>query len=85
MIPKQEMFKGLITIIRPLALVEKEKIQRLARKLNLPVCKNRCPSSENTNRARMRKILGEIYSLNKKVKGNIKNALSNIRPEYLLY
>ncbi len=84
MVPKQEMFKGLITIIRPLALVEKEKITRLAKELGLPVCKNECPSSQNTNRAKMRQILKEIYSLNRKVKGNIKNALSNIRREYLL-
>ena len=84
MTPRQDMFKGLITIIRPLALVEKEKIARLARQLGLPVCKNECPSSQATNRARIRKILDEMYRLNKKVKGNIKNALSNVKPEYLL-
>ncbi len=83
MLPRQTMFKGLLTIIRPLSFVEKEKIERFAKELGLPVCENRCPSAFRSNRSRIRRILSEIYSHNKKTKGNITRALFNPRPEYL--
>lgn len=83
MLPKQEMFKGLITIIRPLAMVDKEKIEKLSKLLKLPVCQNPCPSSGKSERTHIRQLLNELYSKNNKIKGNIANALSNIRLEYL--
>ncbi len=84
MVPKQEMFKGLITLIRPLALVEKPKIERLARKLSLPVVSNPCPSAKNSTRTDIRRLLEDIYRINPKAKGNIMRALSHVRLEYLL-
>lgn len=84
MVPRQEMFKGLITIIRPLSLVEKKKIDKLANNLGLPVCKNLCPSAGKTKRQEIKSLLNQLYSHNKKIKGNIRRALSHIRPEYLL-
>jgi len=83
MLPRQEMFKGLITIIRPMVLVEKEKIEKAASMLALPVCQNPCPSSQVSTRRKIRSLLNELYSTNKKVKGNIRRALFHIRPEYL--
>ncbi len=83
MMPKQQMFKGLITIIRPLAMADKEKIVSVAQMLELPVCQNPCPSSGKSERTYIRQLLTELYSKNKKIKGNIANALSNIRLEYL--
>ncbi len=84
MVPRQEMFKGLITIIRPLALVEKPSVERLARQLDLPVLENPCPSSGQGRRSRLRALLQELYRENRKVRGNIRRALSRVRPEYLL-
>ncbi len=83
MLPRQEMFNGLITIIRPLALTEKEKIKRASTILRLPVCENICPSSNTTRRQEIRNLLDSLYSTNRKIKGNIKRALFHIRPEYL--
>lgn len=83
MLPKQEMFKGLITIIRPMALVGKEKIEKTTCLMGLPVCENPCPSAGKTRRQDIRQLLEQIYSMNRKIKGNIRKALFNIRPEYL--
>jgi len=84
MVPRQVMFKGLITLIRPLALVEKSKIDRLAAELNLPVIENPCPSAKRTKRAELKVLLEAIYKGNRKARGNIMHALSNVRSEYLL-
>jgi len=83
MLPRQEMFKGVITIIRPIALVEKEKIKRLSRLLGLPVCKNECPSASNSKREGIRQLLNIFYKSNRKIRGNVARAIFNIRPEYL--
>ncbi len=83
MLPRQEMFNGLITIIRPLALTDKEKVRKAARLLKLPICVNRCPSAGRTKRQAVRELLARMYSMDKKVKGNIRKALFHIRPEYL--
>ncbi len=83
MLPRQEMFKGAVTIIRPLALVEKDKIKRLAKELRLPVCDNPCPSSNNSKRKKIRETLDRIYRGNRKIRGNVAKAIFNPRPEYL--
>lgn len=84
MVPRQEMFNGKITLIRPLALVEKARIERLAGKLGLPVVSNPCPSAGNSTRADIKRLLEDIYRMNPKAKGNITRALSHARLEYLL-
>lgn len=83
MLPRQEMFKGLITIIRPLALVESAQVRRLVAELGLPVVENPCPSGSATRRSEVRRLLQEIYRSNRKARGNIMHALSNVRTEYL--
>ncbi len=83
MLPRQEMFKGVLTIIRPLCLVEKEKINKLALRLRLPVCPNLCPSASKSHRSTIRELLKNLYAQNKKIKGNMAKALFNMRPEYL--
>ncbi len=84
MVPKQEMFQGVITIIRPLALVEKPKIRKMAQRLRLPVITNRCPSASESRRSDIREMLEGLYNRNSKIRGNIKRALGNVRPDYLL-
>ncbi len=83
MIPRQVMFKGLVTLIRPLAMADQEKIRRAAETLKLPVCKNECPSSGKSKRQDIKEILQQLYSRNRKIRGNLKRALFHIRPEYL--
>ncbi len=84
MMPKQKMFGGKITIIRPLAFVAKEKISGYVKKLGLPKVENPCPASGSSARSNIRQLLNSFYEMNPKTKSNIFRALSHIRPEYLL-
>ena len=84
MVPRQEMFKGLITIIRPLGLCLKDDINQLARELGLPVVKNPCPSAGKTKREEIKGLLKDIYRKNPDAPRIILQALSNVRTEYLL-
>jgi tRNA 2-thiocytidine biosynthesis protein TtcA len=84
MIPRQKMFEGLITLIRPLAYVEKTKIQRLAKELRLPVIKNPCPSAQKGKRQEIKNMLNGLFRTNRKIRGNIMRAMSHARTDYLL-
>ena len=83
-LPRQEMFKGKIYLIRPLFFVEKSLISAFAKKERLPVFKNPCPISAETRRAKMERFLEEkLYPENPKFKGNIFHAVFNCKPDYL--
>ena len=84
MIPRQEMFQGAVTIIRPLALVEKPKIRKMVSRLRLPLVENRCPSARQGSRTQIRNMLEDLYASNPKIRGNLRRALGNIRRDYLL-
>lgn len=84
MLPKQSLFKGRLTIIRPLALLEENKIKQFAGRKGLPAIANPCPSAQNSARKEIKDFLSAFYSRNRKIKGNIFHALSHVRPDYLL-
>ena len=84
MMPRQEMFGGKLTLIRPLALVPKDKIGRYVNRLGLPKVENPCPSASKSSRKEIRTLLEAFYKINPKARSNIFRALSHIRAEYLL-
>lgn len=84
MLPLQSLFNGKITIIRPLSLVEERKIERFAHAMRLPFGSSGCPSTGRTKRKEVKEIIESLSKKNRKVKGNIFRALSNIRLDYLL-
>ena len=84
MLPIQNLFKGKMTIIRPLALVEERQIERFAREKRLPVGASGCPSSGKTKRKEVKSLLEMLEKQNRRIKGNIFRALSNIRLDYTL-
>jgi len=84
MLPSQPFFRGEFTIIRPLALVEKDIINRFAKKEELPGFVNPCPSAGTTKRQDIREMLQEFYRSNRKIKGNIFRALRHVNTDYLL-
>jgi tRNA 2-thiocytidine biosynthesis protein TtcA len=84
MLPKQELFKGSLTIIRPLALLEESRIKLFSSRLGLPEVANPCPSAGTSYRQEIKAFLSAFYRRNRKIKGNIFHALSHVRPEYLL-
>jgi tRNA 2-thiocytidine biosynthesis protein TtcA len=84
MLPLQTLFKGKITLIRPLALLEEKKIERFAREMGLPFAPSGCPSSGKTKRKVVKDLIEALSKKNRRVKGNIFRALSNIKLDYTL-
>lgn len=84
MVPKQELFGGNLSIIRPLAFIEKEEILQIADRLALKPVKNPCGLDGSSKRQEVRKMLASLYQVNPKAKANMFAALGNIRHEYLL-
>jgi tRNA 2-thiocytidine biosynthesis protein TtcA len=85
MVPIQTLFKGKITLIRPLALIEEKKIERFAKEMGLPFGPSGCPSSGRTKRKEVKELIEILGKKNYKVKGNIFRSLSNIKLDYLLF
>jgi len=83
MLPVQSLFKGKITLIRPLILLEEAQIDRFAREKGLPVFRTCCPSSGKTKRSEVKKVIETLAGKDRRIKGNIFRALSNVRLEYL--
>jgi tRNA 2-thiocytidine biosynthesis protein TtcA len=84
MMPKQPFFEGLLTVIRPLVFVPATKVERLCRRLGLPIIPNPCPTAHRNIRAEIRAHLKALYKQNPKIRGNIFHSMSNINPDYLL-
>jgi tRNA 2-thiocytidine biosynthesis protein TtcA len=84
MSPKQELFKGKITLIRPLAYVEEYMIKRFAREEKIPHDSCRCPNSITSNRTRMSRIISELKEVCPDVKTNIFKSVKRIKKDYLL-
>src|SRR3990170_7124381 len=60
MLPIQALFKGKITLIRPLALLEEKKIERFAREMGLPFGPGGCPSSGKTKRKEVKDLINAL-------------------------
>ncbi len=84
MLPIQSLFKGKMVLIRPLILMEESKIERFAKELNLPFGPSGCPSSGRTKRREVKELIETLAKKNRRVKGNIFRALSNIKLDYTL-
>lgn len=83
MLPKQELFKGKLTIIRPLAYVQEKEIVSFAKTQNFPFRSRPCPDASKSKRTYVASLLNELERLNPYVKRNIFRALKRIREDYL--
>jgi len=83
MLPLLPLFKGKITLIRPLALIEERQIERFAKEKGLPFGPSGCPVSGKTKRKEIKDLLRNLEQSNPKIKGNIFRALSNVKWDYL--
>jgi len=84
MAPKQELFKGKITLIRPLAYVEESLIKRFVKETKLQHSSCVCPHSVISNRNRMGRIIQGLEKISPNVKKNIYRSLKRIKKDYLL-
>jgi tRNA 2-thiocytidine biosynthesis protein TtcA len=84
MSPKQKLFNGKITLIRPLCYVEEYMIRRFAREEKIPHETCVCPNSIISHRTKMGKIIRDIEKTCPEVKTNIFRSLQRIKQDYLL-
>ncbi|MDD5098073.1 MAG: ATP-binding protein [Candidatus Omnitrophica bacterium] len=84
MAPKQELFKGKITLIRPLAYVEEYLIKRFAQEAKLGHDTCVCPHSVISNRNRMGRIIQDLEKICPDIKKNIFRSLKRVKKDYLL-
>ncbi len=84
MVPFLPLFGGVLCIIRPFALLPKEKILRLANNMGLPTWENSCPTITRSRRWEIREMLRAMAEKNPKIMGNILRSVKNIRRDYLL-
>ena len=85
--PKQELFDGKITIIRPLAYVREDAMVCLARKLGLEGRgQSKCANDDTSHRILIKKMLRQFEVHNGNIVKNIFRSLrqENIKQEYLL-
>ena len=84
MMPMQSIFGGKLHIIRPLAYLREELIKKYSRERQFPAVKNACPSSENSRRIYIKKLLSDLERDNKDIRHNLVKAMSHVKPDYLL-
>lgn len=84
MSPKQELFGGKITVIRPLAYVEEGMIVQFAKTAGFPHHKCACPNSATSNRTKMTALINDLEKTCPDVKKNIFRSLKRIKKDYLL-
>jgi tRNA 2-thiocytidine biosynthesis protein TtcA len=84
MLPKQELFAGTLSIVRPMAYLEKSEVCEIAAGFKLEVVKNLCPLSSDTRREKVRSLLQSLYEDEPSAKTSLFAALSNVRIDYLL-
>ncbi len=84
MSPKQELFKGKITIIRPLAYVEEDMIIKFAKSLDFPHHKCACPNSVTSSRTKIGNIISDLKKVCPDIKTNIFRSVKRIKSDYLL-
>lgn len=84
MVPKQELFDGRLSIIRPLAYLDKEEVIAIAESQGLCPVANLCPLADDTRRETVRAILADIYEREPEAKRSVFAALANVRKGYML-
>ncbi|PLX49020.1 MAG: hypothetical protein C0613_09070 [Desulfobulbaceae bacterium] len=84
MLPKQELFKGNLAIIRPLAFLQKQEITELAELFGFAPVANPCPLTGSTKRQSIRTMMNTLYRQDPGLQSTIFAALGNVKPEYLL-
>jgi len=82
--PVQAMFNERFRIIRPLAFVDEERIQRFAADQKFPEFVNPCPTARTSKRREIKEALSHLHQGKKKIKDNIFRSLSHVNQEYLL-
>ena len=83
--PKQVLFGGKVSIIRPLAYEREEMMARLADKLGIKSIggQSKCANDDTSHRIMIKNMLRELEKENPSIVKNIFKSLQNIREDYL--
>jgi tRNA 2-thiocytidine biosynthesis protein TtcA len=84
MIPCQSLFAGRLSLIRPLAYLDKVEIAALGQSLGCVPVRSACPLSEQTRRRDIQSLAEHIYRQIPGAKEHIFAALGNVHRDYLL-
>jgi tRNA 2-thiocytidine biosynthesis protein TtcA len=82
--PRQELFKGKITIIRPLCYTEEDLIAKFAKSLKFPFHQCSCPNSVISQRNAMTEIIRSLKKTCPEVKTNIFRSVRRVKADYCL-
>ena len=81
--PRQELFGGKITIVRPLCYVGEDAIRKFAKESGFPSQACRCPNSETSKRRVMKDFIKVVEKDCKYVKTNIFRSISRVKSDYI--
>lgn len=83
--PRQELFGGKITIIRPLAYVREAAMVRLAAALGIAgMGQSKCAGDDTSHRMLIKEMLRRFERDNPSIVPNIFKSLRNVKTEYLI-
>ncbi len=83
--PRQDLFAGRLTLIRPLAYIDESDIVSYCRRHQLPTDSPPCPfQASDSRRQAMKRLLAFLQAENPKTRDSLFNALWNVRYAYLL-
>ena len=81
--PRQELFGGKVTIIRPLCYVEEENMRKFAKESGFPSQMCRCPNADTSKRRLMKEFVRKMERDCKYVKTNIFKSISRVKEDYI--
>jgi len=84
MVPKQELFDGILSVIRPLAYIEKQEVTAIGETIGLKAVNNLCPLAGDTRREQVQKMLQNIYGQIPGAKASLFASMKNVRQGYML-
>ena len=81
--PRQELFGGKVTIIRPLCYVEEKNLKRFARESGFPSQVCRCPNSRDSKRRMMKEFVRKVERGCGHTKTNIFRSIARVKRDYI--
>lgn len=83
MMPNQSIFGGKLHIIRPMAYLREKMVKKYSLERQFPTVKNECPTSENSRRVYVKKLLNELERDHPAIRHNIFKAMNHLKLDYL--
>ncbi|MFH0839706.1 MAG: ATP-binding protein [Candidatus Omnitrophota bacterium] len=81
--PRQELFNGGMTVIRPLCYVEERMIKKFAKENGFPKQLCRCPNSYDSNRRYLKGFIKRMEKRSPHIRTNIFRSVARIKREYI--